>query len=196
VSEDEPSAGYTEEHGAPSGTETFVAIRVDIDNWRWAGAPFYLRTGKRMPERRTQIVVQFRAVPHSIFGPGAAGALVANRLIIDLQPQEDIKLTLMNKRPGIGIALQQLPLSLSLTEALGEGPRRRIAYERLFLDVLAGDRSLFVSREEIEEAWAWVDALSDAWAETGSAPKPYAAGSWGPAGAFALIERDERQWND
>jgi glucose-6-phosphate 1-dehydrogenase len=196
VSEGRTVPGYTEEHGARSDTETFTAVRADIDNWRWAGVPFYLRTGKRMPERRTQIVVQFKAVPHSIFGPAAAGALTPNRLIIDLQPQEDIRLTLMNKRPGIGIALQQLPLSLSLTEALGEGRRRRIAYERLFLDVLAGDRTLFVSRDEIEEAWAWVDALSDAWAETGVAPKPYSAGSWGPAGAFALIERDGRQWNE
>jgi glucose-6-phosphate 1-dehydrogenase len=121
---------------------------------------------------------------------------VANRLIIELQPQEDIRLTLMNKRPGIGIALQQLPLSLSLTEALGEGARRRIAYERLFLDILSGDRTLFVSRDEIEEAWAWVDALSDAWAKTGAPPKSYPAGSWGPPGAFALIERDGRQWNE
>ena len=196
LSEGRPVGGYAEEHGGPSGTETFVAIRADIDNWRWAGVPFYLRTGKRMPERRTQIVVQFKAVPHSIFGQQTDGTLVANRLIIDLQPQEDIRLTLMNKRPGMGIALQQLPLSLSLTEALGDGPRRRIAYERLFLDVLAGDRTLFVSREEIEEAWAWVDALSDAWAVTGTQPRPYPAGSWGPAGAFALIERDGRQWND
>ncbi len=187
---------YTEEHGSPSGTETFVAIRADIDNWRWAGVPFYLRTGKRLPERRTRIVVQFKAVPHSIFGPQGADALVANRLIIDLQPQEDIQLTLMNKRPGIGIALQPLPLSLSLTEALGEGTRRRIAYERLFLDILAGDRTLFVSRDEVEEAWAWIDELSEAWAQAGTAPKPYPAGSWGPAGAFALIERDGRQWHE
>jgi glucose-6-phosphate 1-dehydrogenase len=196
VSEGRQVAGYTEEHGGPSGTETFVAIRADIDNWRWAGVPFYLRTGKRMAERRTQIVVQFKAVPHSIFGQGSAEALVPNRLIIDLQPQEDIQLTLMNKRPGIGIALQQLPLSLSLTEALGEGSRRRIAYERLFLDILSGDRTLFVSREEIEEAWAWVDELSEAWVHSGSSPKPYAAGGWGPPGAFALIERDGRQWNE
>ena len=196
VSEGRQVGGYSEEHGGPSGTETFVALRADIDNWRWAGVPFYLRTGKRMPERRTQIVVQFKAVPHSIFGPQSGEALVPNRLIIDLQPQEDIQLTIMNKRPGIGIALQQLPLSLSLTEALGEGTRRRIAYERLFLDILNGDRTLFVSREEIEEAWAWIDELSEAWAGSGATPRTYPAGSWGPAGAFALIERDGRQWND
>lgn len=196
VSEGRAAPGYTQEHGEPSRTETFVAIRADIDNWRWAGVPFYLRTGKRLPERRTQIVVQFKAVPHSIFGRQTDGPLAPNQLIIDLQPQEDIRLTLMNKRPGIGMALQPLPLSLSLTEALGDGPRRRIAYERLFLDILSGDRTLFVSREEIEEAWAWVDELSEAWAQSGAAPKSYAAGSWGPPGAFALIERDGRQWND
>jgi glucose-6-phosphate 1-dehydrogenase len=194
VSDGRPVPGYAEEHGGPSNTESFVAIRADIDNWRWAGVPFYLRTGKRMPTRRTQIVVQFKAVPHSIFG--APAALTPNRLIIDLQPQEDVQLTLMNKRPGMGMALQPLPLSLSLTDALADGQRRRIAYERLFLDIFADDRTLFVSREEVEEAWAWIDELSDAWEQAGTAPKPYAAGSWGPAGAFGLIERDGRQWND
>jgi len=191
---------YEAERGQATGTETFVALRADIDNWRWAGVPFYLRTGKRLPERRTQIAIQFKPVPHSIFGNAAKDDLVANRLVIDLQPDEDIALTLMNKSPGIsrgGMRLQSMPLSLSLLRAYeGPGARRRIAYERLLLDVIHGNSTLFVRRDEVEEAWRWVDGVADAWAEAGMAPKPYAAGSWGPSGAFALIERSERAWLD
>jgi glucose-6-phosphate 1-dehydrogenase len=192
---------YEDERGQPSGTETFAALRVDIDNWRWAGVPFFLRTGKRLPDRRTQIAIQFKPVPHSIFGGQANDDLIANRLVIDLQPDEDIELLLMNKRPGIadatGVRLQSLPLSLSLLRAYeGPGARRRIAYERLFLDVMHGNSTLFVRRDEVEEAWRWVDGVADAWAAAGMAPKPYAAGSWGPAGAFALIERSDRAWLD
>jgi len=192
--------GYETERGQRTGTETFVALRADIDNWRWAGVPFFLRTGKRMPEKRTQIAIQFKPVPHSIFGNSAKDDLVANRLVIDLQPDEDIALTLMNKSPGIskgGMRLQSMPLSLSLLRAYeGPGERRRIAYERLLLDVIHGNSTLFVRRDEVEEAWRWVDGVADAWAEAGMAPKPYAAGSWGPSGAFALIERSERAWLD
>jgi glucose-6-phosphate 1-dehydrogenase len=145
-------------------------------------------------------VIQFKPVPHSIFGDSARDDLVANRLVIDLQPDEDIELLLMNKAPGIsrgGMRLQSLPLSLSLLRAYeGPGARRRIAYERLLLDVIHGNSTLFVRRDEVEEAWRWVDGVAAAWAEAGMAPKPYAAGSWGPAGAFALIERSERAWLD
>ena len=197
--EGQPAAGYADEVGRSSGTETFAAITAHIDNWRWAGTPFFLRTGKRMPERRTEIVIQFKPVPHSIFGGAAEQDLVANRLVIELQPNEDISLTLMNKRPGLtqdSMRLQPLPLSLSLARALGEeGGRRRIAYERLLLDVFRGDSTLFVRRDEVEEAWRWVDQVEAAWTEAGMAPKPYPAGSWGPAGAFALIERTGRAWN-
>ena len=191
---------YETERGQASGTETFVALRADIDNWRWAGVPFFLRTGKRLPERRTQIAIQFKPVPHSIFGNAAKDDLIANRLVIDLQPDEDIELLLMNKSPGIsqgGMRLQSLPLSLSLLRAYeGPGARRRIAYERLLLDVMQGNSTLFVRRDEVEEAWRWIDGVADAWADAGMAPKPYAAGSWGPSGAFALIERSERAWLD
>ena len=191
---------YEHERGQKSGTETFVALRADIDNWRWAGVPFFLRTGKRMPEKRTQIVIQFKPVPHSIFGNAAKDDLVANKLVIDLQPQEDIALTLMNKLPGVskgGMRRLSMPLSLSLLSTYaGPGARRRIAYERLLIDVLQGDNTLFVRRDEVEEAWRWVDGVADAWAEAGLTPKPYAAGSWGPSGAFALIERSERAWLD
>jgi glucose-6-phosphate 1-dehydrogenase len=192
--------GYEAERGQKTGTETFVAMRADIDNWRWAGVPFFLRTGKRMPEKRTQIAIQFKPVPHSIFGSNSTADLAPNRLVIDLQPDEDIKLSLMNKAPGLskgGMRLQSLPLSLSLLNTYeGAGGRRRIAYERLLLDVIQGDATLFVRRDEVEEAWRWVDGVADAWAEAGQAPKPYAAGSWGPSGAFALIERFGRDWSD
>jgi glucose-6-phosphate 1-dehydrogenase len=185
---------YVEEKGSPSETETFVALRADIDNWRWAGVPFYLRTGKRLPERRTQIVIQFKPLPHLIFGERERDDLTANRLVIDLQPDEDISLLLMNRKPGplSGNRLEALPLSLSLND----GGRRRIAYERLVHDVLADNPALFVRRDEVEMAWAWVDAVADTWAELSMQPKPYAAGSWGPAGAFALLERTGRTWLD
>jgi glucose-6-phosphate 1-dehydrogenase len=192
--------GYEDERGQPSGAETFVALRADIDNWRWAGVPFFLRTGKRLPERRTQIAIQFKPVPHSIFDGAARDDMVANRLVIDLQPDEDIELLLMNKAPGLtteGMRLQSLPLSLSLLRAYeGPGARRRIAYERLLLDVINGVSTLFVRRDEVEEAWRWVDGVAEAWRDAALAPRPYAAGSWGPAGAFALIERAGRAWYD
>ena len=192
--------GYEAERGQPTGTETFVALRADIDNWRWAGVPFFLRTGKRLPERRTQIAIQFKPVPHSIFEGAAKADMAANRLVIDLQPDEDIELLLMNKAPGLserGMRLQSLPLSLSLAKAYsGPNSRRRIAYERLILDVIQNNSTLFVRRDEVERAWEWIDGVADAWRESSMAPKPYAAGSWGPAGAFALIERSGRAWYD
>jgi glucose-6-phosphate 1-dehydrogenase len=184
---------YVEEKGGPSDTETFVALRADIDNWRWAGVPFYLRTGKRLPERRTQIVIQFKPLPHLIFGERAEDDVQANRLVIDLQPDEDISLLLMNRRPGLsGNRLQALPLSLSLDD----GGRRRIAYERLLLDVMNGNQALFVRRDEVELAWTWIDSVADAWRDHSMAPKPYAAGSWGPPGAFELVARTGRAWLD
>ena len=192
--------GYEAERGQKSGTETFVALRADIDNWRWAGVPFFLRTGKRMPEKRTTVVIQFKPVPHSIFGQASMHDMSPNRLVIDLQPDEDISLTLMNKAPGLtqgGMRLQSLPLSLSLLRAYeGPGARRRIAYERLLVDAIDGNSTLFVRRDEVEEAWRWVDGVADAWSDAGLHPKPYAAGSWGPSGAFALIERFGRAWSD
>ncbi len=184
---------YVEEKGAPSEVETFVSLRADIDNWRWAGVPFYLRTGKRLPERLTRIAIQFKSLPHSIFGSEAREDLIANRLVIDLQPNEDISLLLMNRGPGlIGARLKAMPLSLSLSN----GGRRRIAYERLLLDALAGNPALFVRRDEVELAWRWIDGVSEAWRDLGMTPKSYAAGSWGPPGSFALLERTGREWLD
>jgi glucose-6-phosphate 1-dehydrogenase len=187
--------GYTDEAGGKaSNTETYVALQAYVDNWRWAGVPFYLRTGKRLPVRSSQIVIQFRHVPHSIFG---GQDLLANRLTIRLQPEEEISLLLMNKTPdldGGGMRLKPLGLNLSLSDAFKAQPRRRIAYERLLLEALHDNPTLFVRRDEAEAAWSWVDAIEDGWARSGSAPTPYVSGTWGPGGAFALVERDGRSW--
>jgi glucose-6-phosphate 1-dehydrogenase len=186
--------GYTAEAGGgPSNTETFVAIDAEVQNWRWEGVPFYLRTGKRLGDRHTQIVIQFKCVPHSAFGNGD---LIPNRLTITLQPEERISLQLMNKAPGLtaeGMRLSPLSLDLSLTEAF-RAQRRRIAYERLILDALAGNPTLFVRADEVEAAWTWIDGIAAAWAETGLASEPYDAGSRGPAGADALIARRGYRW--
>jgi len=190
------AAGYAEEKGGPSNTETFVAIQAHIDNWRWAGVPFFLRTGKRLPERDTEIFIQFKPVPHSIFTGDSREDMRANQLLIRLQPEEDIVLSLMNQAPGLslnGMRLESLPLSLSLKKS---GARRRIAYERLILDALRGNSTLFVRRDEVEKAWEWVDGINDAVRKNGVSPRPYAAGAWGPAGAFALIERENRTWHE
>jgi len=176
-----------------SDTETFVAVKAEIDNWRWAGVPFYLRTGKRMARKRSEIIITFKQVPHMLFTKGEV-----NRLVIRLQPDEGLQLNLMAKTPGLdrhGIRLREIPLDLGLANAFSEY-RRRIAYERLLLDLIEGDPTLFVRRDEVEEAWRWIDGVADAWKDAGMAPKPYAAGSWGPSGAFALIERSERAWMD
>jgi glucose-6-phosphate 1-dehydrogenase len=186
--------GYLQEVGKATKTETFVAMKVAIDNWRWDGVPFFLRTGKNLPDRRTQIVVQFKPLPHNIFGQATDGDLCSNRLVIDLQPDENIVLTLMNKRPGLseeGMRLQSLPLSLSFSQS---GGRRRIAYEKLFLDVFRGDRTLFVRRDEVEQAWKFIDGVSAAWAAANIEPAPYAAGTWGPHSSNGLIAPGGRSW--
>ncbi len=197
--EGEAVKGYDGERGADSDTETFVAVRADIDNWRWAGVPFFMRTGKRLPEKRTEIVIQFKPVPHSIFDHGDRGAIEANRLVIELQPEEDISLSVMNKRPGLDQRMQLQPIRMSLSWGQNDRdarpPRRRIAYERLLLDALAGDSTLFVRRDEAEQAWKWVDEVAEAWQGAGFRPKEYAAGSWGPEASDLLLERTGRQWN-
>lgn len=193
-----PVAAYADERGQASDTETYVAIRADIDNWRWAGVPFYMRTGKRLAEKRTEIVIRFKPVPHSIF-EGGRGTIQPNRLIIELQPDEDISLRLMNKRPGLDKRMQLQPIEMSLSGAQSgqatSGPRRRIAYERLLLDALAGDPTLFVRRDEAEAAWRWVDEVAGAWRKRQVSPVPYVAGSWGPAEGNSLLERAGRRWN-
>lgn len=189
--------GYDEELGRTSGTETFVAIKAHIDNWRWTGVPFYLRTGKRLPERKTEIMIQFKKVPHSIFADQGAEAH-PNRLIIGIQPQENVRLSVMAKQPGLdrgGLRLQEVPLDISMPNAFA-GARKRIAYERLLLDLIEGDQTLFVRRDEVEAQWNWIDAIREGWADKNLDPKPYTAGSWGPSSAIALVERDGVTWND
>jgi glucose-6-phosphate 1-dehydrogenase len=186
---------YAQELGAgrTSRTETFVAIKLDIANWRWAGVPFYLRTGKRMADKKSEIVIAFKPVPHSLFGESVK--LDANRLVVRLQPDEGITLRLMTKEPGPGgMRLRAAPLDLSFAETFsGRFPE---AYERLLMDVVRGNPTLFMRRDEVEAAWGWIDPLVRAWERGSEAPKSYVAGSWGPAAATALIERDGRTWHE
>ena len=189
--------GYDEELGKPSDTETFVAIKAHLDNWRWKGVPFYLRTGKRLPERKTEIVVQFRHVPHSIFA-GRGARSVPNRLVIGIQPEENITLSLMAKVPGLdrdGFRLREVPLDIAMADAFA-GPTKRIAYERLLLDLIEGDQTLFVRRDEVEAQWDWIDGIRASWTAHELKPKPYAAGTWGPSAAIALTERDGVHWHE
>jgi glucose-6-phosphate 1-dehydrogenase len=189
--------GYDEELGKPSATETFVAIKAHVDNWRWKGVPFYLRTGKRLPKRVTEIIIQFRCVPHSIFS-GKGATMQPNRLVIGIQPEENITLSLMAKVPGLdrqGIRLRQVPLDIAMQDAFS-GAVRRIAYERLLLDLVEGDQTLFVRRDEVEAQWDWVDAIRAEWDTEGLATRPYTAGSWGPSAAIALAERDGVTWHE
>ena len=189
--------GYLDELGKPSTTETFVAIKAHVDNWRWQGVPFYLRTGKRMTARRSEIAVQFKPVPHSMFS-GRGGQLQPNTLVIRLQLEEYIQLLVMAKEPGLdrdGIRLREVPLNLSL-DAEFAGTRRRIAYERLLLDLIEGDPTLFVRRDEVEAQWTWIDAIRAGWDANAVKPRPYASGTWGPSAAIALTERDGVSWQD
>nr|WP_298895195.1 glucose-6-phosphate dehydrogenase [uncultured Altererythrobacter sp.] len=189
--------GYDDELGKESDTETFVAIKAHVDNWRWKGVPFYLRTGKRLPERVTEIVVQFRCVPHSIFA-GKGATMQPNRLVIGIQPEENVTLSLMTKVPGLdreGIRLRQVPLDIAMPDAF-VGQHRRIAYERLLLDLVEGDQTLFVRRDEVEAQWQWIDSIRKGWNSQNLKPKTYTAGSWGPSAAIALAERDGVSWHE
>ena len=188
---------YGDELGKPSTTETFVAIKAHVDNWRWQGVPFYLRTGKRMAARRSEIAIQFKPVPHSMFA-GRGGLLQPNVLIIRLQPEEYVQMLVMAKEPGLdreGIRLREVPLNLSLDSEF-KGTRRRIAYERLLLDLIEGDQTLFVRRDEVEAQWRFVDSVRAGWEANGTRPKTYPSGSWGPSAAIALTERDGVTWPD
>jgi len=191
--------GYLEEAGADteSTTESFVAIRVDIDNWRWAGVPFYLRSGKRLQSKRTEIVVYFKQLPHNIFTESFR-ELPPNKLIIHLQPNEGVEIEMLNKIAGIEdeyIKLQKTKLDLSFSEQFKKS-RVFGGYEKLVLEAMRGNPTLFLSREEIEQAWVWVDSIQDAWRHLNARPRPYAAGSWGPVAAVALMARDGRAWEE
>jgi len=197
VIDGESVPGYFDEDGCEtqgSDTETFVAIKAHVDNWRWSGVPFYLRTGKRMPDKVTEIIIQYKALPHHIFGEGESAE--PNRLIIRLQPNEGIEMTMVSKRHSLRdkLSLQTHTLNFDFRED-GEIDRIPDAYERLFLDAINGDPSLFVGREEIEESWRWCDQLIAACEECGVKVNTYQAGSWGPSKSELLIDRDGRSWN-
>ncbi|MDA8943994.1 glucose-6-phosphate dehydrogenase [Porticoccaceae bacterium] len=192
----DPVVGYMEEEGAAedsSNTETFVALKVFVDNWRWAGVPFYLRTGKRMKEKVTQIVITYKENPHAIFSEDDSEA--NNRLVIRLQPNEGIQLEMLSKKQCMKerSSLEKRTLNLDFLDPNDDG-RIVDAYERLLLEVLNGDQWLFVSRDEVEASWQWCDDLLQAWDDKKVGTKSYSAGSWGPSESESLIEKDGRSW--
>lgn len=190
--------GYLDEPDAnqKSKTETFVAIKAEIDNWRWAGVPFYLRTGKRMPTKVSEIVIYFKPQPHNLFVDSFA-KLPPNKLVIRLQPEEGIEVTVMNKVPGLtnrgSMDLQKSKLDLSFSEEFSEN-RIADAYEKLLLEVMIGNQALFVRRDEVEQAWTWVDSIMGAWQQCSDSPESYQAGTWGPVSSIGLLARENRSW--
>ena len=185
--------GYLEELGSPnSNTETFVALRTYIDNWRWSRVPFYLRTGKRMKERYAEIVIQFKEVSHRAYDK-SAGPLAPNRLIIRLQPEELIQLTMMSKNlEALDVKLKPVTLNLNFSDTYSKS--RSDAYKLLILDAAAGNPSLFIHRDEVDYAWAWVDPIIDAWQKSKLPPHLYRAGTWGPDESSDLLAADGWSW--
>lgn len=177
-----------------SRTETFVALKTEVQNWRWAGVPFYLRTGKRMDRRASEIVVVFKEPPHSMF-PGAEGVTAPNRLHILVQPDEGMRLHLTAKEPGPG-GYRLRPVSLDLSYAAAFDARLPDAYERLLMDVIKGNPTLFMRRDEVEAAWTWTEPILRRWATMPDRPKRYPAGTTGPTAAAMLLERDGRTWQE
>ena len=189
---DKPVAGYREEPGVKPGskTETFVAGKLLIDNWRWAGVPFYLRTGKRLAKRTTEIMIQFRSAPHIVF---RERHIEANRLVLNIQPDEGISVSFGAKRPGTEMSIGNVTMNFSYKEGFGEATRS--AYATLVNDCVRGDATLFDRGDSVEAAWALVDPILDVWTAARSATVPqYPSGSWGPREADLLLERDGRQW--
>ena len=189
-----PAQGYREEKNVnpASRTETYAAMKLDIENWRWAGVPFYLRTGKRMPRRVTEIAIQFKNVPYALFKGQSSDVPAPNVLTIRIQPDEGITLRFAAKVPGAANHLRPVRMDFQYGAAFGQiGPD---AYERLIFDAILGDPSLFARRDEVETAWGIVQPLLDAWASTPDSPVPYEAGTWGPEQADALLARDGRAW--
>lgn len=186
--------GYLDEDGVPStsSTETFVSLRVAINNWRWANVPFYLRTGKRMPRRQSEIVIEFADLPFSIMP--AETRCSSNRLILRLQPEESIHLRMMAKEPGTGMKMLPVNLNLNLAEAMSG--RRPEAYERLLIDVIRGRLTHFMRRDELEAAWTWVEPILNGWSALGERPRKYNAGTWGPALSSSLLARDGAYWDE
>jgi glucose-6-phosphate 1-dehydrogenase len=192
ASSGDAAVGYLQEENIPAGstTETFVALRAQINNWRWANVPIFLRTGKRMAERRSEIVIEFADLPFTIFQDSPRQSV--NRLMIRLQPEEHIQLQMMAKEPGSGMRLRPVNLNLDLESAFSE--RRAEAYERLLMDVIKGRLTHFMRRDELEAAWTWVDPILEGWKMLNEKPKPYTAGTWGPAASSALMAREGSSW--
>ncbi len=189
--------GYLDDvENAGSRTESFVALKLAIANWRWTGTPFYLRTGKRLRARTSEIVVTFKEPPHSIFDEAEAPR--PNQLVIKLQPNEGMHLMVMIKEPGPGgMRLVQVPLDMSFADALGQDGRDMPdAYERLIMDVIRGNQTLFMRGDEVEAAWAWTDPIITAWEEGHARPEAYDAGSSGPEESLRLLHRDNRRWRE
>jgi glucose-6-phosphate 1-dehydrogenase len=192
ASNGEAAVGYLQEANIPEGstTETFVALKAHINNWRWANVPIFLRTGKRLAARQSEIVIEFADLPFTIFSDSAHKSV--NRLMIRLQPEEHIQLQMMAKEPGSGMKLRPVNLNLDLEAAFSE--RRAEAYERLLIDVTKGRLTHFMRRDELEAAWAWVEPIIEGWKQLGEKPKAYTAGSWGPAASSALMAREGSSW--
>ncbi|QGZ63444.1 glucose-6-phosphate dehydrogenase [Paraburkholderia acidisoli] len=188
----QPVKGYLEEDNVPadSKNETFVALRAQINNWRWANVPFFLRTGKRLQKRQSEIVIEFADLPFSIFPQGPRN--YGNRLVIQLQPEESIQLQMLAKEPGSGMNMLPVSLNLDLQQAIPE--RRAEAYERLLIDVIRGRLTHFMRRDELEAAWSWVEPILEGWKELNDRPRAYTAGTFGPAASSALLARENMSW--
>jgi glucose-6-phosphate 1-dehydrogenase len=190
-----PVAGYRDESGVDrhSRTETFVALKVFIDNWRWAGVPFFLRTGKRLPKRASEITIQLKSVPPILFNAAPNGALDPNVLTVRIQPDEGFALGISSKIPGPRVRIYPVKMDFHYGSTFGASSPE--AYERLLLDVMAGDATLFMRRDAVEAAWRFVMPILNRWAEQASGDVPtYPAGEWGPAEADRLIESTGRKW--
>jgi len=191
----EKVAGYREEKNVVTGslTETFAALRLFVDSWRWAGVPFYIRAGKRLPKRATELRVQFKRPPHLTFGRQAAKELDPNAITLRIQPDEGISLRFGAKVPSAGVKLRSVTMDFEYaTSFLVETPE---AYERLLLDCMIGDPTLFTRSDEVEAAWALIDPIEAAWRDGRPQLQTYEAGTWGPAGAAKLLEADGREWH-
>jgi glucose-6-phosphate 1-dehydrogenase len=193
----QPVAGYKQEKGVDpnSTTETFVALKLFIENWRWADVPFYIRTGKRLPKRSTEVTIQFKRVPHQLYKPEETKGLVPNRLTVRIQPDEGITLKLGAKVPGAAQELRSVDMSFFYNSAFGiQSPD---AYERLIADCMIGDSTLFIRRDEIEASWRIIDSITSVWGHMpADTVYPYPAGTWGPEAARELIEKDGRSWDN
>ncbi len=197
VVDGQPMPGYKEEKGvAPnSTTETYVALKLFIENWRWADVPFYIRTGKELPSRSTEVTIQFKRVPHQLYKPSETKGLVPNRLTVRIQPDEGITLKFGAKVPGAARQLSSVDMDFSYAKAFGVTSPE--AYERLLADAMLGDSTLFIRRDEVETSWRIIDSIIDGWTKMpADALFPYVAGTWGPPEASDLIERDGREWDN